>query len=110
MKHKTSTTLQMQSADCGAASLKMLLDFNGFHFTLEELRNTIGCGRDGSSVGDIINAGSQLGFKLEAKKYSLEEAFLFDEPCIMWWNKNHFLIYEGNDTNDEIEMPCAIPF
>lgn len=98
MKHKTSTTLQMQSADCGAASLKMLLDFNGFHFTLEELRNTIGCGRDGSSVGDIINAGSQLGFKLEAKKYSLEEAFLFDEPCIMWWNKNHFLIYEGNDT------------
>jgi len=96
MKYKTSTTLQMQSADCGAASLKMILDYHNFKFTLEELRKIIGCGRDGSSVGDIINAGDQLGFKLEAKKYSLEEVFLFTEPCIMWWNKNHFLIYEGN--------------
>ena len=95
MINKTLTTLQMQAADCGAASLKMLLDYYDFHFTLDEVREIIGVGRDGSSVGDIVKAAEKLGFILNAKKYKLDDASGLVTPSIMWWNKNHFLIYEG---------------
>ena len=74
MINKTLTTLQMQAADCGAASLKMLLDYYDFHFTLDEVREIIGVGRDGSSVGDIVKAAEKLGFILNAKKYKLDDA------------------------------------
>ena len=51
--HKVPGTLQMQAADCGAASLKMLLDDLKFQYTLEEIRNAVCVGRDGASLRDI---------------------------------------------------------
>ncbi|WP_255000769.1 cysteine peptidase family C39 domain-containing protein [Cyanobium sp. Alchichica 3B3-8F6] len=89
------TTLQMQSADCGAASLKMILDSYGQKHTLEEVRTSIGIGRDGSTIGDIKRAGSLLGIELEASRIEKEKIWFVTPPCIIWWNSNHFVVYEG---------------
>lgn len=96
MKYKAvKTTLQMQAADCGAASLKMLLDSYGHHYTLEHVRQTIGVGRDGSSVRDIMNGAERFGFLLEPIRGELPQDLPPKLPAILWWNRNHFLIYEG---------------
>lgn len=93
------TTLQMQSADCGAASLKMLLDSFGQKHTLDEVRRAIGIGRDGSTIGDIRRAGSSLGIELEATRIEKDKIWFVKPPCIIWWNSNHFVVYEGTRNN-----------
>lgn len=95
MYKKVPTTLQMQSADCGAASLKMLMDFFSIEYSLEEIRTSIGIGRDGSTLGDIRRAAEGLGFKLEAKRIELGDLDSEVPPYILWWNSNHFVVYEG---------------
>ena len=63
--HKVPGSLQMQAADCGATSLKMLLDDLGYHYTLDEICELSCIGRDGSSLRDLMNAGAKLGFTIE---------------------------------------------
>ncbi|MFN9057951.1 MAG: cysteine peptidase family C39 domain-containing protein, partial [Cyanobacteriota bacterium] len=86
----------MQAADCGAASLKMLLDYYDSFFTLEELRCLIGVGTDGSTIGDIRQAAEKLGLPLEANEIDLKTLHKSSIPCILWWDHVHFVVYEGN--------------
>ena len=97
--HKVPSTLQMEAADCGAASLKMLLDDLNYEYTLEELRNIICVGRDGSSLRDIINGGLKIGFELEPVRGNYKDPQFNDVPLLMFWNRNHFVVYEGKKNN-----------
>ena len=85
----------MQAADCGAASLKMLLDSKSIHYTLEEIRLATGIGRDGSTIGDIRRAADSLGFPLVAERIDKDDIQQQAPPFILWWNSNHFVVYEG---------------
>ncbi|MFN5463822.1 MAG: cysteine peptidase family C39 domain-containing protein [Cyanobacteriota bacterium] len=96
MYRAVPSTLQMQAADCGAASLKMLLDYYDSFFTLEELRCLIGVGTDGSTIGDIRQAAEKLGLPLEANEIDLKTLHKSSIPCILWWDHVHFVVYEGN--------------
>ena len=80
--HKVPRTLQMEAADCGAASLKMLLDDLNYEYTLEELRNIICVGRDGSSLRDIINGGLKIGFKIEPIRGNYKDPQFNDVPLL----------------------------
>jgi ABC-type bacteriocin/lantibiotic exporter with double-glycine peptidase domain len=95
MRKSTPTTLQMQAADCGAASVKMCLDSLGCIFTLDEVRDLISVGRDGSSVGDIVKGVQSFGVEVSYAKVPYDQLDTV-APCILWWNKNHFLVYEGS--------------
>ena len=95
MYKSVPTTLQMQAADCGAASLKMLLDSNSIYYTLEEIRLVIGIGRDGSTIGDIRRAAESLEFPLVAERIDQAQLQQQAPPFILWWNSNHFVVYEG---------------
>ncbi len=93
--HSVKNTLQMQAADCGAASLKMLLDDLGYEYTLGELRELACVGRDGSSLRDLMNAGEKIGFKLEPVRGKYNDPQFDNVPFLLWWNRNHFVVYEG---------------
>ena len=99
MYKSVPTTLQMQAADCGAASLKMILDFHKIRYSLEEIRNAIGIGRDGSTIGDIRRAAASLNFPMEAKRIDQSSLLNSSPPYIIWWNSNHFVVYEGFKNN-----------
>jgi len=95
MYRAVPTTLQMEAADCGAASLKMLLDYHDSFYTLEEVRSLIGTGNDGSTIGDIREGAKKLGLILEAKEIDLATLHKSSIPCILWWDHVHFVVYEG---------------
>jgi len=89
--------MQMESLECGAACLAMILAYYGKFLSLEVIREDCGVSRDGVKVMSIIRAAEEYGMK--AKALRLEPADLkkgaVNFPCIIHWNLNHFVVLDG---------------
>ena len=92
----TPTILQMETVECGAASLGMVLAYHGLWIPLEQLREDTNVSRDGSSE-ELIRKAATV-HNLDSNLYKIDNRQLLLElkgPAILWWNRNHFVVYEG---------------
>jgi len=92
---KTPTIYQMEATECGAASLSMVFSYFGKHIPLEQMRIETGVSRDGCNAGNIMRCAKKYG--LDCHGYRKEPAALreLQPPCIIHWNFNHFVVFEG---------------
>lgn len=92
---KTPIIYQMEATECGAASLSMIFSYYGKNIPLEQMRIETGVSRDGCNAGNIMKAAKTYGF--ECHGYRKEPADLkeIQLPCIIHWNFNHFVVFEG---------------
>jgi len=90
--------IQVESAECGAASLKILLEYFGSFITINTSKNAIGIGRDGSTGREICSAAGSFGLTLLPQSTSYAELkSSIPPPYIMFWSSNHWLVVEGFD-------------
>ena len=92
---KTPTILQMEAAECGAASLAMLIMYHGGHVPMEKIRVDAGVSRDGSKAGNLIRAAKQYGLEGHGYKRSFAALVQMQPPCIILLNYGHFVVFEG---------------
>ena len=92
---RTPTVLQMENTECGAASLSIILQHYGRYIPLTQLRELCGVSRDGSDAANLLLAARSLGFEAHGYKKGLAALEQLRPPAIIFWEFNHFLIFEG---------------
>jgi len=91
----TPTVLQLENTECGAACLCILLQHYGRYVPLTQLRELCGVSRDGSDAANLIIAAQSLGFIAKGYKKGISALAKVKPPAIIFWEFNHFLIFEG---------------
>lgn len=92
--------MQMESTECGAACLAMVLAYYGRWIPLEEARAECGVSRDGSKAVNVLRAARRYG--LEADGYTFDIEGLRTNatfPCIIFWAFSHFVVLTGFSRN-----------
>ncbi|NMH89889.1 peptidase domain-containing ABC transporter [Flavivirga algicola] len=83
---------QYDSKDCGPTCLKIIAKYYKKTIPLQELRNLAETTRLGSSLMGLGEAAERLGFRSIGIKISLEKLLEVPLPCIVHWNKKHFVV------------------
>ncbi|SDZ01435.1 NHLM bacteriocin system ABC transporter, peptidase/ATP-binding protein [Amycolatopsis xylanica] len=92
---RTPTLIQMEATECGAASLGIVLSHYGRHVPLEELRQTCGVSRDGSSASSVVKAARKYGLTAKGRQCDIAGLAELQLPSILYWRFEHFLVLEG---------------
>lgn len=92
---KTPTIYQMEATECGAASLTMIMGYYGKFMPLEQMRIETGVSRDGCNAKNILRAARKFGLEAKGFRKSLDGLLQCEPPCIIHWNFNHFVVWEG---------------
>ena len=83
---------QHDSMQCGAACLRMVCKHYGKEYALDFLSEQCGCMIDGVSLQAIRETAEDLGFRTFAVSVGLSELQAGWCPCILHWERNHFVV------------------
>jgi NHLM bacteriocin system ABC transporter peptidase/ATP-binding protein len=91
---RVPTVIQMEAAECGAASLAMILGYYGKYVPLEELRVACGVSRDGARASSVVTAARSHGLIAHGFQLDIKELATATKPLIIYWAFQHFMVLE----------------
>ncbi|HEU5311766.1 MAG TPA: cysteine peptidase family C39 domain-containing protein, partial [Candidatus Eisenbacteria bacterium] len=83
---------QMQTTDCGAACLAMVLRSWKRHESLTEVRDRLGGARGGVSAQQILETAQSYSMRGRVARIELEELECLDSGAILHWGMDHFVV------------------
>lgn len=88
--------------DCGATCLHMLLSYYGQEVPLETLIQECGTRMVGCSGADLLRVGRAHGLDgMVAYQMPAQEVLQQDRPTIIWWRRNHWVVFCGLNEQGE---------
>lgn len=83
---------QADYKDCGPTCLKIIAKHYGKTINIQELRDISETTREGSNLLFLSDAAEKVGFRTLGVKLNLERLVEAPLPCILHWNKNHYVV------------------
>ena len=84
---------QMEAADCGAASLAMVLGYHGKTVGLDAVRTAAGTNRGTDALG-IVRAAERFGLRGRGIQIEMNDLAHLPRGAILHWGFNHFVVLE----------------
>lgn len=99
---------QLDSSDCGAACLRMIAAFYGKRLSSHTIGIRTYTVQQGTSMLSLKHAAESFGFEAQAIRTDWQALRSHvDLPCIVHWNKNHFVVvYRIEDDKVYIADPA----
>src|SRR5215831_3939172 len=85
---------QMESSECGAACVTMILAWYGCHAPLAEVREACNVSRDGTSALDLVKGCEQYAVDTDSYVVEVGDLHEVDTPAILHWELNHFVVLD----------------
>lgn len=80
---------QMDSQDCGPASLKIIAKYFGKYYSLQYLRDRCGITKEGASLLDLSTGAESIGLRtlpiIISSTTSLFQLLFSGKRVILWW-------------------------
>lgn len=89
---KFPTYIQADSKDCGPTCLKIIAKYHGKTLNIQALRTFSETNREGSNLLFLSDAAEKIGFRSLGVKLSLNKLEEAPLPCILHWNKEHYVV------------------
>ena len=89
------TVLQMETTECAAACLAMILAYHGKWVPLDELRVRCGVSRDGANAANLLRTAREYGLIAKGFRCARERLYDIPFPMILFWEFSHFVVLEG---------------
>ena len=84
---------QMDSQDCGPASLKIIAKYFGKFYSLQFLRDRCGITKEGVSMLDLSTGAESIGLRSLAIKCTIADVVnSIPFPAILFWKESHFVV------------------
>ena len=94
---------QPDAKDCGPTCLRIISKYFGKSISLQQIRQLSETTREGSSLLGLSDAAEELGFK--SLGVQIDFKTLVEDvplPCIVHWNKVHFVVVYKIDKTEKI--------
>lgn len=84
---------QMDSQDCGPASLKIIAKHFGKYYSLQYLRDRCGITKSGVSLLDLSTGAESIGLRTLAIKCTITDVVnSIPFPAVIFWKDSHFIV------------------
>ncbi|WP_431164573.1 peptidase domain-containing ABC transporter [Tenacibaculum halocynthiae] len=83
---------QTEAKDCGPTCIKIIAKHYGKTINTQQLRKLSETTREGSSLLGLSEAVESMGFKSLGIKLAFSKLREAPLPCIIHWNKNHYVV------------------
>ena len=104
------TVLQMETTECAAACLGMILAFHGQWVPLETLRIQCGVSRDGANAARMLRTARDHGMDAQGYRSDVANLLSIPFPMIVFWEGCHFVVLEGmRGDSVHVNDPAAGP-
>lgn len=88
--HRFPVEYQMDSQDCGPASLKIIAKHFGKFYSLQFMRDRCGITKEGVSLLDLSTGAESIGLRTLAIKCTIDDVVnSIPFPAIVFWNDSH---------------------
>jgi ATP-binding cassette subfamily B protein len=92
MLNKFPNYTQADYKDCGPTCLKIITKYYNKYLNIQILRDLSETTREGSKLINIGDAAEKIGFRTLGIKISQNKILEAPLPCILHWNKNHYVV------------------
>ncbi len=100
--------IQTEGKDCGPTCLKIIAKHYGKILNIQKLREYSETTREGSNMMTLSDGAEKFGFRTLGVKLSVEKLEEIHLPCILYWNKIHYVVLYKVSTKFKIRKWLGI--